>query len=79
MGIRRNIVRYRVSIRRRLCWLLGGMSLITLLVVNLVWLPDTIRDIHMTYAELQHVAVRGVRDHIQLFLAEKEQALKRLV
>jgi signal transduction histidine kinase/CheY-like chemotaxis protein len=76
MGIRRNIVRYRVSIRRRLCWLLGGMSLMTLLVVNLVWLPDTIRDIHVTYAELQHVAVRGVRDHIQLFLAEREQALK---
>src|SRR3989442_6600288 len=35
------------------------MRLMTLLVVNLVWLPDTIRDIHMTYAELQHVAVRG--------------------
>ena len=53
-----------------------GVSLATLLVVNLVWLPEAIHDIHRTYAELQRVAVRGVRDHIELFLEEREQALK---
>jgi hypothetical protein len=47
-----------------------------MLLVNLAWLPETIHDIRTTYAELQGVAVLGVRDHIELFLAEKEQALK---
>jgi hypothetical protein len=73
MGTHRNVGRCRLSIRRRLFWLLGGTSLVTLLVVNLVWLPDTIRDIHVTYAELQQVAVHGVRDHIQLFLDGRGQ------
>ena len=76
MDTRGNVVRRRVSIRRRLFWLLGGMSLVTLLLVNLVWLPDAIRDVHVTYAELQRIAVRGVRDHVQLFLQEQERALK---
>ena len=66
----------RASIRRRLFWLLGGMSLATLLVVNLVWLPGAIHDIRETHEELQRVAVRGVRDQIELFLEEKEQALR---
>ena len=46
MDTRGKGVRRRATIRRRLFWLLGGMSLATLLVVNLVWLPDTIRDIN---------------------------------
>ncbi|HEY7495859.1 MAG TPA: ATP-binding protein, partial [Candidatus Tectomicrobia bacterium] len=76
MDTRGKVIRRRVSIRRRLFRLLGGVSLMMLLVVNLVWLPGAIRDINVTCTELQHVAVRGVRDHIQLFLEEKEQALK---
>ena len=53
------VARSRASIRQRLFWLLGGMSLATLLVVNLVWLPGTIHDIRETHEELQRVAVRG--------------------
>src|SRR5216683_1082431 len=64
------------SIRRRLCWLLGGVGLSMLLAINLLWLPGAIRDIRETQAELQRVAVRGVRDQIHLFLQDKEQALK---
>jgi hypothetical protein len=70
------IARSRASIRQRLFWLLGGMSLGTLLVVNLIWLPGAIRDIRASHEELQRVAVRGVRDQIELFLEEKEQALR---
>src|SRR5262252_6149244 len=65
-----------VSIRRRLCWLLGGMGLSMILVVNLLWLPGAIHDIREVQSELQRVAVRSVRDQISLFLQDKEQALK---
>src|SRR5438094_6831453 len=65
-----------VSIRRRLYWLLGGVGLGMLLAINLVWLPGAIRDIREAQAELQRVAVRGVRDQIHLFLQDKEEALK---
>jgi signal transduction histidine kinase/DNA-binding response OmpR family regulator len=70
------VTRSPTSIRQRLFWLLGGMSLATLLVVNLIWLPGAIHDIRGTHEELQRVAVRGVRDQIKLFLEEKEQALR---
>jgi signal transduction histidine kinase/DNA-binding response OmpR family regulator len=70
------VARSPASIRQRLFWVLGGMSLATLLVVNLIWLPSTIHDIRVTHEELQRVAVRGVRDQIELFLAEKERALR---
>jgi len=72
----RKVARSQTSIRQRLFWLLGGMSLATLLVVNLVWLPGTIHDVRETHEELQRVAVRGIRDQIELFLGEKEQALR---
>jgi hypothetical protein len=72
-------VRRRVSIRRRLFWLLTGMSLMILLVVNLVWLPDTIHDIHETYGELQYVAARGVRDQIESFLNDKKEEIQNHV
>src|ERR1041384_7705584 len=64
------------SIRRRLCWLLGGVSLSMLVASNLLWLPWAIHDIREAQAELQRVAVRGVRDQIHLFLQDKEEALK---
>jgi signal transduction histidine kinase/DNA-binding response OmpR family regulator/HPt (histidine-containing phosphotransfer) domain-containing protein len=47
-----------------------------LVVSNLLWLPGTIRDIRESQADLQRVAVRGVRDQIRLFLQDKEEALK---
>jgi signal transduction histidine kinase/CheY-like chemotaxis protein len=65
-----------VSIRWRLCWLLGGVGLGMLLAINLVWLPGAICDIREAQSELQRVAVRGVRDQIHLFLQDKEEALK---
>jgi hypothetical protein len=64
------------SIRRRLFWLLWGMSLGTLLVINLAWLPGALQDIRAAQSDLQRVAVRGVRNQLQLFLDDKEQALK---
>jgi hypothetical protein len=64
------------SIRRRLCWLLGGVGLGMLLAINLLWLPRAIHDIREAQSELQRVAVRGVRDQIYLFLQDKEEALK---
>ncbi len=76
MNTLRKAVRSPASIRQRLFRLLGGMSLATLLAVNLIWLPGAIHDIRATHEELQRVAVRGVRDQIKLFLEEKEQALR---
>src|SRR5438552_14786784 len=65
-----------VSIRWRLFWLLGGVSLGMLLVVNLIWLPGTIHDIREAQSELQQTAVRGVGEQIRLFLEDKEEGLK---
>src|SRR5262245_4789801 len=65
-----------VSIRRRLCLLLGGVGLSMLLVSNLLWLPGAIHDIREVQSALQRIAVRSVRDQIALFLQDKEQALK---
>jgi len=47
-----------------------------LLAMNLLWLPGAIHDIRDAQSELQRVAVRGVRDHIHLFLQDKAEALK---
>ncbi|MGE3541929.1 MAG: response regulator [Candidatus Tectimicrobiota bacterium] len=69
------LCRSSASIRLRLFVLLGGVSLSTLLVVNLVWLPGAIYDIQAAQTELQRVAVRGVRDQIHFFLEDKERAL----
>src|SRR5262249_9198358 len=43
--------------------------------VNLIWLPGALRDVQAARSELQLVAVRGVRDQIDLFLADKEEAM----
>ncbi len=64
------------SIRQRLFWKLGVLSVGTLSVVNLIWLPSSIREIRQSQAELQRVAVRSVRDQIELFLGERERQLK---
>jgi signal transduction histidine kinase/CheY-like chemotaxis protein len=52
-----------------------GVSVGTLLAVNLAWLPGMIREVREGQAELQRIAVRGARDQIQLFLGDKEHAL----
>src|SRR6266850_6334412 len=63
------------TLRRRLFVLLAVTSIVTVVGVNLVWLPGTLNDVTSARSELQLVAVRGVRDQIEVFLADKEDAL----
>jgi len=63
------------TLRRRLFLLLASASVIAVVGVNLIWLPGTLRDVHVARGELELVAVRGVRDQIDFFLADKEEAL----
>jgi signal transduction histidine kinase len=52
------------------------MSLATLLAANLVWLPGTLHDVRRAQSALQGAVVRGIRNHLQLFLDEREVALE---
>ncbi len=63
------------TLRRRLFLLLASASVIAVVGVNLIWLPGALRDVHAARSELELVAVRGVRDQIDFFLADKEEAL----
>jgi len=63
------------TLRRRLFLLLAATSVVGIVGVNLIWLPGAVRDVHAARSELQLVAVGGVRDQIDLFLADKEEAL----
>ena len=63
------------TLRRRLFVMLAVTSVVTVVGVNLVWLPGALHDVSSARSELQLVAVRGVRDQIELFLADKEDAL----
>jgi PAS domain S-box-containing protein len=63
------------TLRRRLFLLLAVTSVIGIVGVNLIWLPGALRDVHAARSELQLVAVGGVRDQIDLFLADKEEAV----
>src|SRR5947208_3496127 len=63
------------TLRRRLFVLLAVTSVVTVVGVNLVWLPGALHDVTSARSELQLVAVRGVRDQIELFLADKEDGL----
>jgi signal transduction histidine kinase len=63
------------TLRRRLFLLLAATSVVGIVGVNLIWLPGALRDVHAARSELQLVAVGGVRDQIDLFLADKEEAV----
>ena len=63
------------TLRRRLFLMLAAASVIAVVGVNLIWLPGALRDVHAARSELELVAVRGVRDQIDFFLADKEEAL----
>src|SRR5215510_1222569 len=63
------------TLRRRLFLLLASASVIAVVGVNLIWLPGALHDVHAARSELELVAVRGVRDQIDFFLADKEEAL----
>src|SRR5262249_42444742 len=76
MHMRRKFFPSSSTMRRRLFWLLGGMSLGAIMIVNLAWLQGKITEIVETQDELQRVAIQGVRNQLGLFLEEKEQAMR---
>ncbi len=65
------------SIRWRLFWLLGGLSLVTVLAVLALWLPAEIREIDAFEDELQRVTVRSIQVRIDHFVREIERDLSR--
>jgi signal transduction histidine kinase len=73
------VIRPRLgTLRRRLFVLLAATSVIAVVGVNLIWLPGALRDVQSARAELQLVAVRGVRDQIDLFLEDQREALAKV-
>jgi len=64
------------SIRRRIFFLLVGMSFGSFLMINLIWLPSAIREIRNDQLELRRVSIGLIRDRIQQQLEEKEGDLK---
>jgi signal transduction histidine kinase len=64
-----------MTFRFRLFLLLAATGVIALIGVNLAWLPGAVRDIRRARTEIQAVAARAVREHVDLFLADKEEAL----
>jgi signal transduction histidine kinase len=65
------------TLRRRLFVLLAATSVVAVVGVNLIWLPHVLNDVQHARAELQLVAVRGVRDHIDFFLEDQQEALTK--
>ena len=63
------------AIRWRLFWYLFGVSLGVITVINLVWLPTSIREIRKAQEELQTVSVESVRDRMRHFLGEMQEDL----
>src|SRR3972149_8000657 len=63
------------SIRWRLFWYLFSVSLGVIIVINLVWLPTSIREIREAQEELQTVSVESVHDRVRHFLGELEEEL----
>ncbi len=73
-----NILPASGSLRRRLFFLLAGMSMGTLLIVLLIWLPSAIDDIHHSQRELRQVSVQFLRDQIKLQLEMDQDALRSI-
>jgi len=71
----KRLIHSQRSMRRRLFWLLFGISLGAITVVNLVWLPASIREIHHGQEELRSVSVESIHDRVRQFLAELEEEL----
>jgi signal transduction histidine kinase len=63
------------SIRWRLFWYLFSVSLGVITVINLVWLPTSIREIRQAQEELQTVSVESVHDRVRQFLGSLEEDL----
>jgi len=60
------------SIRWRLFGYLFSVSLGVITVINLVWLPTSIREIRQAQEELRSVSVESVHDRVRHFLGELE-------
>ena len=65
-----------VSIRRRLFFLLAGMTFGCFLVVNLIWLPSAIREIKHEQSELRRTSIRLLRDQIKDHLNAEENNVR---
>jgi len=63
------------SIRWRLFWCFFGVSLGAIAVINLVWLPASIREIRHGQEELRSVSVESIRDRMRHFLRDLEAEL----
>ena len=64
------------SIRRRLFFLLAGMTFGCFLVVNLIWLPSAIREIKHEQSELRRTSIRLLRDQIKDHLNAEENNVR---
>jgi two-component system cell cycle sensor histidine kinase/response regulator CckA len=64
------------TIRRRIFFLLGGMSIGALLVANLIWLPSAIKEIRQAQLELRRVSVQLIRDQMQVHIEQNEADLR---
>ncbi|MGE3537542.1 MAG: ATP-binding protein [Candidatus Tectimicrobiota bacterium] len=64
------------SIRQRLAWLLGGMSLMAFLLANMLWLPGALHDVRAFQSEVQQTVVRAMRAQLDLFLDDKVSTLQ---
>src|SRR3990170_8487638 len=63
------------SIRWRLFWYFFSVSLGVITVINLVWLPTSIREIRRGQDELRAVSVESVHDRVRQFLGSLEEDL----
>ena len=63
------------SIRWRLFWHLFGVSMGAIAVINLFWLPTSIREIRQGQEEVRSMSVKSVHDRVQYFLGELESDL----
>jgi len=64
------------SIRRRIFILFLGMSFGSFLAVNLIWLPNAIREIKAAQLELRRVSIRLLRNQIQKQFEDEERNLR---
>jgi len=63
------------SIRWRLFWLLGGVSVGAIVVLNLVWLPRALEEVDEVEDEVQRIYVQAIHNPLRQFLGRLEQDL----
>jgi signal transduction histidine kinase len=63
------------SIQRQLFLIMAGGALAVLVAMNAAWLPSTVQQIRNDEAELQRIAVLGLREQLRLFLNRNAEGL----